>query len=47
LLLVAIAGGSWLNFATAPIRAGAQDYNQEIAFSGRHRQWQLRQSYDL
>jgi hypothetical protein len=32
LLLVAIAGGLWLNFATAPIRAGAQDYNQEIAF---------------
>jgi hypothetical protein len=32
LLLIAIAGGLWLNLATAPIRAGAQDYNQEIAF---------------
>jgi hypothetical protein len=32
LLLVAIAGGLWLNLATAPIRAGAQDFNQEIAF---------------
>ena len=32
LLLVAIAGGLWLNLATAPVRAGVQDFNQEIAF---------------